>query len=151
VKAARTLVLACLLVLLAAGRAEPSLLRVGLLARRFGPVAVAGAAALCFVTIAENRLDADGGGALVVAAAFAVLAVAMAGVGARLLRPALAGGALTVFALLDALAAVAVGVAVVRGARSRRDAAAMLSLLAALAVSLAQRLGVVAPTMRPQE
>ena len=54
------------------------------------------------MTIAENRLGADGGGAVVVGVAFAVLAVGMQAGHRRLVLPALAAAALA-----DTLAAVA--------------------------------------------
>jgi hypothetical protein len=83
----------------------PALLGARLLAARFGSVAFAAVAVLSLVTIAENQLGADGGGAVVVGVGFAVLAVAMAGAGWRLVVPALAGAALAVLALLDVDAA----------------------------------------------
>ena len=79
----------------------PALLGAYLLGKRYGRLAFAAVALLSLVTIAENQLGADGGGAVVVGVAFAVLAVAMSGAGWRLVVPALAFAALTVFVLLD--------------------------------------------------
>jgi hypothetical protein len=79
----------------------PALLGAYLLTRRFGWVAFVAVALLSLVTIAENQLGSDGGGAIVVGVAFAVLAVGMSGAGWRLVVPALALAALAVFALLD--------------------------------------------------
>ena len=160
----------------------PALLGARLLFARFGPAAFTAVAVLSLVTIAENQLGSDGGGAIVVGVGFAVLAVAMAGKGWRLVAPALAGAALAVVALLDVDAAssspdhlrgalhgginglaqvaanrvplaydraleqwwllfptvpaLVVAVAFVRAMRCGREAAVMLSLLAALAASL---------------
>ena len=137
---------------------------------------------LALATIAENRLGSDGGGAVVVASAFAVLAAGMWARSWRLVVPALAAGALAVLILLDidaasstpdhlrgaldggfrglahiaanrvplsyarfgeqwylvfpGVAAIAIGVAALRRARSRADAAVVLALLAGLAASL---------------
>ena len=55
----------------------PALLGAKLLGERFGPFAFGAVALLALTTIAENRLGDDGGGALVVAVAFAVLAVTL--------------------------------------------------------------------------
>lgn len=79
----------------------PALIGAKLLADRFGWRAFAAVALLSLVTIAENQLGADGGGAIVIGVAFAVLAVGMSGAGWRLVVPALGLAALTVFALLD--------------------------------------------------
>ncbi|MGH3050709.1 MAG: hypothetical protein ACRDLK_11170, partial [Gaiellaceae bacterium] len=49
----------------------PALLAAKLLGERFGPVAFGAVGVLSLTTIAENRLGADGGGAFVVAVAFA--------------------------------------------------------------------------------
>ena len=61
--------------------------------------------AFSLVTIAENQLGSDGGGAIVVGVGFAVLAVTMAGAGWRLVVPALGAAALAVLVLLDVDAA----------------------------------------------
>jgi hypothetical protein len=150
---------------------------------RFGPPFAFGAVGLpALTTIAENRLGDDGGGAIVVAASFAVLAVAISSARWRVTVPALALGVAAVVALLGADAAsttsdhlrgaldgglrglahvaenrvplsyarmleqwylvfpatiaLAVGIAVVRSARSRREAAVPVALLAGLAVSV---------------
>ena len=83
----------------------PAFAAAALLARRFGPVGFAGAAALALVAVGGNRLGADGGGVLVLGAGFAVLAVTLAGGGSR--RLALALPAIPVLALallgLDAI------------------------------------------------
>ena len=79
----------------------PALLGAYLLTKRFGWLAFAAVALLSLVTIAENQLGADGGGAVVVGVAFAVLAVGMSGAGWRLVVPALGLAALAVFVLLD--------------------------------------------------
>src|SRR3954469_21359963 len=79
----------------------PALLGAKLLADRFGWLAFAAVALLSLLTIAENQLGSDGGGAIVVGVAFAVLAVGMSGAGWKLVVPALAFAALAVFVLLD--------------------------------------------------
>jgi hypothetical protein len=79
----------------------PALISAKLLKDRFGWPAFAAVALLSLVTIAENQLGSDGGGAIVIGVAFAVLAVAMSGAGWRFIVPALGLAALTVFALLD--------------------------------------------------
>jgi hypothetical protein len=56
-----------------------------LLHRRFGWLAFGGTALLAFATVAGNRFGADGGGAIVLAAGLAVLAVLLAGGGRRAL------------------------------------------------------------------
>jgi hypothetical protein len=56
-----------------------------LLFRRFGWIAFAGTALLAFATVAGNRFGADGGGAVVLAGGFAVLAVLLSGGGRRAL------------------------------------------------------------------
>jgi hypothetical protein len=75
----------------------PALAGAALLFARLGWAAFAGTALLAFVTVAGNRFGADGGGAIVLAAGFAVLAVLLAGGGRRAL--ALAVGASLVAAL----------------------------------------------------
>ena len=70
--------------------------------RRFGWPAFAGVALLSFVTVAGNRFGADGGGAIVLAVAFPLLAVLLAGLRGRRLVAAL-GIALAVGAGLIAL------------------------------------------------
>src|SRR5205823_5679815 len=80
----------------------PALLGARLLAARYGKVAFAAVAVLSLLTIAENQLGSDGGGAIVVGVGFAVLAVTMAGAGWRLIVPALGAAALGV---RDAVAA----------------------------------------------
>ena len=160
----------------------PALLGAKLLGERFGWLAFGAVGLLALTTIAENRLGDDGGGAIVVAASFAVLAVAISSARWRVIVPALALGVAAVVALLGADAAsttsdhlrgaldgglrglahvaenrvplsydrmleqwylvfpaaiaLAVGVAVVRSARSRREAAVPVALLAGLAVSV---------------
>jgi hypothetical protein len=160
----------------------PALLGATLLGERFGWFAFGAVGLLALTTIAENRLGDDGGGAIVVAAAFAVLAVAISRARWRVIVPALALGIAAVVALLGADAAsttsdhlrgaldgglgglahvaenrvplsydrmleqwylvfpaviaLAVGIAVVRSARSRHEAAVPVALLAGLAVSV---------------
>jgi hypothetical protein len=75
----------------------PALAGGALLFAALGWAALAGTALLSFVTVAGNRFGADGGGAIVLAAGFAVLAVLLAGGGRRAL--ALAVGASLVLAL----------------------------------------------------
>jgi hypothetical protein len=79
----------------------PSLVGAALLGRRFGPVAFAAMAGLSLLTIAENKLGADGGGAIVVGVAFAVLAVQLLGARRRFTVPALGVAALIVFCLVN--------------------------------------------------
>jgi hypothetical protein len=79
----------------------PILAGTALLARRFGAVAFAGGAVLGLVTIAENRLGADGGGAVVLGAAFPVLAIGMLRARLRMLVPALAAAGALVLVLVD--------------------------------------------------
>jgi hypothetical protein len=75
----------------------PALAGAALLYRALGWAAFAGTALLAFVTVAGNRFGADGGGAIVLAAGFAVLAVLLAGGGRWAL--ALAVGAALLLAL----------------------------------------------------
>jgi hypothetical protein len=84
----------------------PAIAGTALLARRYGWWAFAGCALLALVTVSENRLGADGGGALVLAGGLAVLAVVMRGGGVRALALAMVGAAAAVFALLYVDAAV---------------------------------------------
>jgi hypothetical protein len=63
----------------------PALGGAALLYRRFGWLAFGGTALLAFATVAGNRFGADGGGAIVLAAGFTVLAVLLAGGGVRAL------------------------------------------------------------------
>lgn len=79
----------------------PALLAARLLDERLGPLALAGVGALALATIAENRLGADGGGALVVAAAFAVLAAGAWARSRRVAVLALAAALLAALLLLD--------------------------------------------------
>ena len=79
----------------------PGLLGGALLTRRFGWSAFVAVGALTLATIAENALGADGGGAIVVAVAFALLAVQLAGWPIRYSLPALGVAALAVYALLN--------------------------------------------------
>jgi hypothetical protein len=68
----------------------PALGGAALLFRRFGWIAFAGTALLAFATVAGNRFGADGGGAIVFAAGFAVLVVLLSGGGRRALAIAVA-------------------------------------------------------------
>jgi hypothetical protein len=63
----------------------PALAGAALLTGVLGWAAFVGTALLAFVTVAGNRFGADGGGAIVLAAGFAVLAVLLAGGGRRAL------------------------------------------------------------------
>lgn len=83
----------------------PALLAARLLGARFGPFVFTGIALLTLATIGENQLGADGGGAFVVAVAFAVLAVGMWARSWRWAIPAFAVAVLAAFALLDVDAA----------------------------------------------
>jgi hypothetical protein len=160
----------------------PALLAGRLLGERFGPVAYAGVGLLTLVTIGENRLGSDGGGAIVVGVAFAVLAAGMWARSKLQVVPALALAGLVAFVLVDidaassspdhlrgalhdgfhglvrvaanrvplsysrilhqwwlafpGIPALGVGAAAIRHARSRADAALVVSLLCALGTSL---------------
>ena len=86
----------------------PALAGAALLARRFGPAGFAVVALLAFVLVTGSRFGADGGGAIVLAAGFAVLAALL--MNARPLVVALAGAAALGFvALLVALDAATGG------------------------------------------
>jgi hypothetical protein len=78
----------------------PALASAGLLVRRLGWLAFAAIAALAFVTIAGSRLGADGGGALVLAAGYAILGALLAGLRGRRLAIAVVGAALAAGALI---------------------------------------------------
>ena len=93
----------------------PALAGAALLFAALGWAAFAGTALLAFVTVAGNRFGADGGGAIVLAAGFAVLAVLLAGGGRRAL--ALAVGA------SFALALVLIGIDAATGGSSHVTAA----------------------------
>jgi hypothetical protein len=86
----------------------PAFAGAALLVRRFGAAAFGGVALLAFVLVAGSRFGADGGGAIVLVAGFAVLAVLLAN--ARPRAFALAGPVgLGVVALLVALDAATGG------------------------------------------
>jgi hypothetical protein len=93
----------------------PALLGAALLTRRFGWTAFVVVGALSLATIAENKLGADGGGAIVVGVAFALLAVALVGAPKRYTIPALAVSGFTVLTLVN-LDAAASGPDHLRGA-----------------------------------
>lgn len=93
----------------------PALLGAALLGRRFGAPAFLAVGALALATIAENRLGSDGGGAIVVGVAFAVLAVSLRGARRLAILPALAVAGLVVLALVN-LDAAAGGPDHLRGA-----------------------------------
>ena len=82
----------------------PALAGAALLARRFGPPGFAVAAAIALLLVAGSRFGADGGGAIVLAVGFTVLAVLLARAKPRVI--ALAGaaslGLVAVFVALDA-------------------------------------------------
>jgi hypothetical protein len=71
----------------------PALAGAALVVRRFGPLAFGAAALLSLVTVASSRFGADAGGAIVLGAAFGVLAVALAGGSRRALAAGMAGAA----------------------------------------------------------
>jgi hypothetical protein len=79
----------------------PALVAAALLTRRFGWAAFVATALLALATIAENKLGADGGGAIVVGVSFALLAVWQLGVRRRFALPALGVAALVVLALVN--------------------------------------------------
>jgi hypothetical protein len=79
----------------------PALLGGAVLARRFGWPAFVAVAALALATIAENALGSDGGGAIVIGVAFALLAVQLLGARIRYTIPALGVAALAVLALVN--------------------------------------------------
>ncbi|MGZ8695158.1 MAG: hypothetical protein ACXWYS_06940 [Gaiellaceae bacterium] len=76
----------------------PALAGAALLRRR--PLWAAALAALSFLTIAGSRFGADGGGAIVLAVGFGVLAALLAGAGKRAVVLAAAGAVLAVLGLL---------------------------------------------------
>jgi hypothetical protein len=84
----------------------PALLGGAILARRFGWLAFVGVAGLALATIAENALGSDGGGAIVVGVAFALLAVQLVGARMRYTIPALGIAAVVVLALVNIDASV---------------------------------------------
>jgi hypothetical protein len=84
----------------------PALLGGAVLARRFGWPAFVAVAGLALATIAENALGSDGGGAIVVGVAFALLAVQLLGARMRYTVPALGIAALVVLALVNVDASV---------------------------------------------
>jgi hypothetical protein len=93
----------------------PALAGAALLSRRFGPLAFAAVALASLVAVAGDRFGADGGGAIVLAVGFAVLAVQLAGGSRRALALALAGAAALVV-LLVGIDAVTGGSSHVAGA-----------------------------------
>lgn len=78
----------------------PALAGAALLRTALGWIAFAATALVAFVAIAGNRFGADGGGAIVLAAGFAVLAVLLAGGGRRALALAVAAALATSLALI---------------------------------------------------
>jgi hypothetical protein len=97
---------AAMVVLLAAYAASMLIRPSALLATRFGPLAFIAIGGLALATIAENALGSDGGGAIVVGVAFAILAVELVGARRRYILPALAGAAFIVFSLVNIDASV---------------------------------------------
>jgi hypothetical protein len=83
----------------------PTLVAAAVLGRSYGTTAFAAVATLALATIAENRLGADGGGAVVLGVAFAILAVGMLRARPWMAVPALGIAALVVLALLNVDAA----------------------------------------------
>lgn len=81
----------------------PAFVGAYLLGKRFGLAGFGAAAFLTLVTVAGSRFGADGGGAIVLVAGYAVLLVLLAGGGRRSVMLAAAGaGALAVLVALDA-------------------------------------------------
>jgi hypothetical protein len=78
----------------------PALAGAALLYAALGWAAFAATALLAFVTVAGNRFGADGGGAVVLAAGFAVLAVLLVGGGRRALAIAVAAALALALALV---------------------------------------------------
>jgi hypothetical protein len=78
----------------------PALASAALLVRRLGPLAFAGVALLSFVLVVGGRFGADGGGALVLAAGYALLGSLLSGLRGRRLAAAIAGAALLAGALI---------------------------------------------------
>jgi hypothetical protein len=91
----------------------PALLAAALLGRR--PLAFVAIGGLALATIAENALGSDGGGAIVVGVAFAILAVGLLGARMLFTVPAVAVAGVVVFALVN-LDAAASGPDHLRGA-----------------------------------
>ncbi len=79
----------------------PALLGAALVRQRFGWLAFLGVGALSLATIAENKLGSDGGGAIVVGVAFAILAVQLVGARLRYTLPALGIAGVIVLALVN--------------------------------------------------
>ena len=79
----------------------PALIGAKLLMERWGWPAFLAVGALSLAVIAENRLGSDGGGAIVVGVAFALLAVRMARWPRRYALPALGAAALVVLGLAN--------------------------------------------------
>lgn len=86
----------------------PAFAGAALLARRFGPAGFGVVALIAFVLVAGSRFGADGGGAIVLAAGFAVLAVLLANARPRAFALA-AAAALGLVVLLVALDAATGG------------------------------------------
>jgi hypothetical protein len=78
----------------------PALAGAALLYGALGWAAFAGTALVAFVAVAGNRFGADGGGAIVLAAGFAVLAVLLAGGGRRALGLAVGASLLLALGLI---------------------------------------------------
>ncbi len=93
----------------------PALVGAAYLTRRLGPLAFVAVGGLGLATIAENQLGSDGGGAIVVGVAFAVLAVELLGARRRYTLPALGIAAVVVLGLVN-LDAAASGPDHLRGA-----------------------------------
>jgi hypothetical protein len=79
----------------------PALVAAVVVGRRVGPLGFALVALLSLGVVAENRLGADGGGAVVLGVAYAVLAVRLAGGRWRLVVPAVAFAGLLVLGLAN--------------------------------------------------
>ena len=83
----------------------PAFAAAALLVRRLGWLAFATIAALAFVLVAGSRFGADGGGALVLAAGYAVLGALLAGLRGRRLAIAVSGAVLAAGVLIGVDAA----------------------------------------------
>jgi hypothetical protein len=79
----------------------PALLAAVLVGRRLGPLGFVAVALIALAVVAENRLGADGGGAIVLGVAYAVLGVRLAGGRWRLVVPAVVFAGLVVLGLAN--------------------------------------------------
>jgi hypothetical protein len=84
----------------------PAIAGAAFLSRRFGQVAFIAVAVLALATIAGSRFGADGGGAIVLVAGYAVLALLLANARKRTLAPGLVAGLALALALIGLDAAI---------------------------------------------